>query len=115
MQLQQSGMLPGIGGMGGMMPPAGFGFPVPPPPAAPSALGGLDFSSLLAGQQTGGFAPTIPSAAPQPPPTQSPEPGLYASQMQQLQAMGFSDAAANMQALNATGGNVNAAIERLLR
>ena len=32
----------------------------------------------------------------------------------QLQAMGFTDQPSNLQALVATGGNVNAAVERLL-
>lgn len=39
---------------------------------------------------------------------------LYAAQLSQLQDMGFIDAEANMQALRATGGNVHAAVERLL-
>ena len=40
---------------------------------------------------------------------------LYRDQLAQLNAMGFTDAAANIQALIATGGNVNAAVERLLQ
>lgn len=39
---------------------------------------------------------------------------LYASQLSQLQDMGFVDTQANIQALRATGGNVHAAVERLL-
>lgn len=38
----------------------------------------------------------------------------YAVQLQQLQDMGFFDREANKRALIATGGNVNAAVERLL-
>ena len=38
----------------------------------------------------------------------------YASQLQQLQDMGFFDRQTNIQALQATGGNVNAAVDRLL-
>lgn len=38
----------------------------------------------------------------------------YARQLQQLQDMGFIDRDANVRALQATGGNVNAAVERLL-
>ncbi|KAM7256106.1 hypothetical protein ACFE04_011847 [Oxalis oulophora] len=38
----------------------------------------------------------------------------YATQLSQLQEMGFSDTQANIRALQATSGNINAAIERLL-
>ena len=39
---------------------------------------------------------------------------LYSSQLQQLQGMGFTNEATNIEALKATGGNVEAAVERLL-
>jgi ubiquilin len=39
----------------------------------------------------------------------------YRVQLQKLQEMGFSDEEANLTALQATGGSVNAAIERLLQ
>ena len=39
---------------------------------------------------------------------------LYAAQLQTLTEMGFFDADANLRALVATGGNVQAAVERLL-
>lgn len=39
----------------------------------------------------------------------------YRAQLQKLQEMGFSDEEANLSALQATGGSVNAAIERLLQ
>jgi ubiquilin len=39
---------------------------------------------------------------------------LYATQLTQLREMGFIDTAENIQALVATAGNVNAAVERLL-
>ena len=39
----------------------------------------------------------------------------YRVQLQKLQEMGFSDEEANLSALQATGGSVNAAIERLLQ
>lgn len=38
----------------------------------------------------------------------------YASQLEQLQSMGFSDRARNVAALTATFGDLNAAVERLL-
>jgi ubiquilin len=39
----------------------------------------------------------------------------YAAQLTQLEQMGFGDRARNIQALQATGGNVNAAVDRLLQ
>jgi len=39
---------------------------------------------------------------------------LYASQLSQLQEMGFFDTQENIRALVATSGNVHAAVERLL-
>ena len=39
---------------------------------------------------------------------------LYATQLSQLQEMGFIDTQENIGALIATAGNVNAAVERLL-
>jgi ubiquilin len=39
---------------------------------------------------------------------------LYRTQLQQLRDMGFINTEANIAALRATGGNVNAAVERLL-
>ncbi|XP_008563707.1 PREDICTED: ubiquilin-3-like [Galeopterus variegatus] len=40
--------------------------------------------------------------------------GLYQQELEQLKALGFADRDANLQALMATGGNIYAAIERLL-
>ena len=48
-----------------------------------------------------------------PPPVANPE-EAYATQLLQLQDMGFYDRAENIRALQSTGGNVNAAVERLL-
>merc|ERR1719187_1227696 len=64
-------------------------------------LGGNPFMNL------GAFAP------PQPQNNVQPE-ILYATQLGQLNAMGFNDAPSNIQALTMTGGNVQAAIDRLL-
>ncbi|KAJ0703598.1 putative Ubiquitin-like domain, Heat shock chaperonin-binding, UBA-like superfamily [Helianthus annuus] len=55
---------------------------------------------------TGGFTPPNNSNVP---PEQ-----LYATQLAQLQEMGFFDTRENLQALTATRGNVHAAVERLL-
>eukprot|EP00049_Salpingoeca_infusionum_P018573 m.357835 g.357835 ORF g.357835 m.357835 type:complete len:476 (+) comp17957_c0_seq1:256-1683(+) len=57
--------------------------------------------------QTGSTPPT-PSAPSQPPAER------FASQLEQLHAMGFYDDAANLRALTATQGNVQMAIDRLL-
>jgi ubiquilin len=40
---------------------------------------------------------------------------MYASQLSQLQEMGFLNAQENIQALSASGGNITVAVERLLR
>lgn len=45
--------------------------------------------------------------------TQPPE-ERYSSQLEQLSAMGFVNREANLQALIATFGDINAAVERLL-
>lgn len=47
------------------------------------------------------------------PQTQTPE-VRFQAQLEQLSAMGFINREANLQALIATGGDINAAIERLL-
>jgi len=73
---------------------------------SPPAAGGLDFSALM--QQSQQIPSGLPSVTEPAPETR------FASQLQQLQDMGFGDRAANLQALLFTGGNVNAAVERLL-
>jgi len=100
--LQSNGMMPATGGLGGPMAMPGMGFP-----GMANPYGGLDFSSLMGG--SGG----IPAPTPVRPASEEPA-VRYASQLQQLQAMGFSDDAASLRALVATGGNINAAVERLL-
>ncbi|KAJ7521042.1 hypothetical protein O6H91_19G036300 [Diphasiastrum complanatum] len=77
-------------------------------PATPGS--NLDLSSLLS--MLGGLGGTLPVNTPQVnavPPEQ-----LYASQLSQLQDMGFFDIQENIRALTATGGNIHAAVERLL-
>lgn len=68
-------------------------------------VGGLDFGTLLTSGSNLNPA--------QPTPTVDPA-TRYAAELQQLRDMGFSDDAASLQALIRTGGNVNAAVERLL-
>ncbi|KAK3240897.1 hypothetical protein CYMTET_49301 [Cymbomonas tetramitiformis] len=76
----------------------------PGAPGAASPFANL-FDPLNAGPLRGAAPATTPSQPPE---------ELYASQIQQLKDMGFSDEQANVRALVATGGNVNVAVERLL-
>ena len=55
---------------------------------------------------TGAGAPAAPAV----PPAER-----FASQLQQLGAMGFTDEVRNLQVLAQAGGNVSAAVERLLQ
>ncbi|CAL8462374.1 g1907 [Coccomyxa elongata] len=109
-QLQASGLMPpGAGG------PLGLGAGLDQPPTgAGAAPGAPDFSSMFnslnmggSGMGLGGFGVQAAAAV------ANPE-TAYATQLEQLRAMGFYDEQANIQALQATGGNVNAAVERLL-
>merc|ERR1712079_911831 len=90
-----------------------MGLPSLPPNLVPNpaAAGSTSTSTAPAGATTGstGSAP----AAGQPNPEQPPE-ERFASQLDQLASMGFVDRQANIQALIATMGDVNAAVERLL-
>ncbi|KAL3928356.1 MAG: hypothetical protein SGPRY_002418 [Prymnesium sp.] len=128
-------MMQQLAGAGGASPPplAFGGFPAlqaptaPAPnapadaPAAPPApfmneavvnniLQGLNGMGANAPAGLGGMAaaPAAPAA-----PAQSPE-LRFANQISQLIDMGFLDTDANLRALVATGGNLNAAVERLL-
>jgi ubiquilin len=107
-QMQQ--MFP-QGAAGGM--PPNFPFPNAFPQSPIGSVGGgggnLNFSSLFANTAPPavnniGSAPNTVNAA-----------ARFQSELQQLQDMGFSDSDANLRALVATQGNVNAAVERLLR
>lgn len=110
------GMGGGFGGMGMPAAPAWNGVGVPPaaPPPTPHAtpqnatISDLDFSNLL-----NSFNPSASSTHPAPPSNQTPS-ERYARQLQSLNDMGFGDKAANLVALQATNGNVNRAVERLL-
>ncbi|XP_044522927.1 ubiquilin-1-like [Gracilinanus agilis] len=59
---------------------------------------------------------TLQTSPPPPPPQRSPPPaeGRFQQELDQLKAMGFTNRDANLQALIATGGDIHAAIERLL-
>ena len=122
-----------LGMMGGSAPAAG-GAPAGGTGNASQAggAGAPDMSALLgmlgsgAGGGAAGGAGNAPGlqglmamlgggagGVPAPPPVDNPE-EAYAQQLQQLRDMGFFDQSENIRALQATGGNVNAAVERLL-
>ncbi|GER50199.1 ubiquitin family protein [Striga asiatica] len=73
---------------------------------AQSNMGLEMLMNMFGGLGAGGFAA---SNNPNVPPEE-----LYASQLSQLQEMGFYDTQENIRALRATSGNVHAAVERLL-
>lgn len=103
-ELQSTGLFPDVpGGLGG----AGLGGA----PGAQPAGGMPDIGALLG--MMGGGAGGLGAFGAAPPPPANPE-EAYASQLQQLQDMGFYDREANIRALVAAGGNVNVAVERLL-
>ncbi|CAB1421281.1 unnamed protein product [Pleuronectes platessa] len=131
LQTEAPGLMPSLvpGGMPGGMPggipgiPTGGAMPTENPASSPSSAatnpaqqqlmqqmlqmfaggGGLGGGGLGGGGLGGGGTAT----------TQTPE-VRFQSQLDQLNAMGFINREANLQALIATGGDINAAIERLL-
>ena len=102
--------------------------------AFPNLFGAPNMGGGRAGGMGGGFNPammgqwmamqqqarmTAQQQSPQqlsatPPPPQVPPQVLYSSQLSSMAEMGFADADANLRALVATGGNLDAAIARLL-
>ncbi|XP_061598493.1 ubiquilin-4 isoform X2 [Cololabis saira] len=109
--MSTGGGMPTAGGMstGGGMPTAG-GMSTENPASSPSSPGTnatqqqlmQQMLQMFAGGGGGGSATT-----------QTPE-VRFQTQLDQLNAMGFINREANLQALIATGGDINAAIERLL-
>jgi ubiquilin len=110
-QMQQQ-----MGALGMMPPPPGALGWSAPSVASPSSP--LDFTAVLQQMRVATVAPaSAPMAAPAALPRTSQPPSsleLYAPLELELQAMGFTDKAENMAALTASGGNLNAAVERLL-
>lgn len=86
------------------------------PPAAPAAAGAAGANPFAALFANAARAPPPggAGAAPAAPPTADLA-ARYQAELAQLNDMGFHDADANIRALIATGGNVNAALEILLR
>ena len=74
----------------------------------------LNQNGSLPGPAGGGVGAAAAAAAPAPPAPPANPGQLYAAQLQTLTDMGFFDADANLRALVSTGGNVQAAVERLL-
>lgn len=88
------------------------GTPAPPAAAPNPPLGvnpSADVFSQFMRQMFSGLANQAPNA-----PQHAPPEVRYRSQLEQLTAMGFVNREANIQALAATFGDINAAIERLL-
>ncbi|XP_075872239.1 ubiquilin-4 isoform X1 [Nelusetta ayraudi] len=85
------------------------GMPTENPASSPSSAGTNSAQQQLMQQMLQMFA----GGAGGNPSTQTPE-VRFQSQLDQLSAMGFINREANLQALIATGGDINAAIERLL-
>lgn len=87
---------------------------------AAEPAGGPDMAGLMQALGGGGMGPGLAgilgaggAAGGTLPPVANPE-ETYAPQLQQLRDMGFGNHQENVRALQATGGNVNAAVERLL-
>lgn len=122
LQTEAPGLMPGLGpgGMPGGIPVGMPGAPLPtgvtvtpenPPPSGQGSTptptaGASPAQQQLMQQMLQMFAGGSAS-------TQTPE-VRFQQQLEQLSAMGFINREANLQALIATGGDINAAIERLL-
>lgn len=107
-------LIPGstaFGGIGGTASPPATTVPTPGPPVPPENTTPLSGISEPGHQQfIQQMLQALSGANPQ---GQNPE-IRFQSQLEQLSAMGFLNREANLQALIATGGDINAAIERLL-
>lgn len=119
LQSEAPGVLPAIGVPGvSQPPPGGLSNPTTSAPTSSSTTG-----TTTPSPGSGGQVPTADQLSPlmqnlmsmmqQGTQNQAPE-QRYSNEMEQLVAMGFVNREANLQALIATFGDVNAAIERLL-
>ncbi|KAE8282039.1 Ubiquilin-4 Ataxin-1 interacting ubiquitin-like protein [Larimichthys crocea] len=108
-----TGGVPGIptGGVPGI--PTAGGMPTENPASSPSSAGTNAAQQQLMQQMLQMFAGGGGGGGGGSATTQTPE-VRFQSQLDQLSAMGFINREANLQALIATGGDINAAIERLL-
>ncbi|XP_030461334.2 ubiquitin domain-containing protein DSK2a-like isoform X2 [Syzygium oleosum] len=71
----------------------------------PTNAGIEQLMNMFGGLGAGTLTPSVPDVPPE---------ELYATQLSQLQEMGFFDTQENIRALRATSGNVHAAVDRLL-
>lgn len=118
MQMMQGGGAGGMGAMGGMpgsmqMPGGGAGGAGAGAGGAGGAggmppFGGMDPAMMQQFMQMQGMGGGFGAPADNRPPAER-----YATELQQLKEMGFTDEATNLQMLQQCGGNVNMAIERL--
>jgi ubiquilin len=120
-QLQSSGLMAPIPGMpstpfpnfgapgAGTTPGAASTATPAPGTAAPPSIPPFDFNAMMAAMGGGGAFPPATTAASTVPPEER-----FAVQLTKLSEMGFIDRDANIRALTASNGNVNAAIDRLL-
>uniref|UniRef100_A0A665U8H1 Ubiquilin-4 n=1 Tax=Echeneis naucrates TaxID=173247 RepID=A0A665U8H1_ECHNA len=108
LQTEAPGLMPSLmsGGIPGI--PTGGAMPTENPASSPSSAGTNTTQQQLMQQMLQMFAGGGGGGS-----TQTPE-VRFQSQLDQLSAMGFINREANLQALIATGGDINAAIERLL-
>jgi ubiquilin len=116
------GGFPGMGGMPGAPAPAPAPAPAfgAAPGGAPDMAGLMQMMQMMGGMGGGGMGgfPGMggmggASAPAQPADTRPPE-ERFASQLTQMQDMGFTDQPQNIRALQATAGNVQFAVERIL-
>ena len=91
-----------FGGMGAMGAPGGMG--------GLGGFGGMGGFGGLGGM--GGMGAGLGNPTSPPPSVNYKE--LYQIQLGQMQGMGFTNESVNLEALKATGGNVEAAVDRLL-
>ncbi|XP_063803132.1 ubiquilin-4 [Pseudophryne corroboree] len=113
LQSEAPGLISSLGSFGiPGMPPTSSGStaPEPPSPATPTSASPMGDGSNPQQQMMQQMIQLLAGGSS---PGQTPE-TRFQSQLDQLNAMGFINREANLQALIATGGDINAAIERLL-
>ncbi|CAB3369617.1 Hypothetical predicted protein [Cloeon dipterum] len=126
-------LLAGMGGLGGVASPATANAPSnPASPAANAAPASTDTNTTTSSTTTPSATPGVPSFAnndlfsqfmaqmistmsTSDPSSNAPPEERYRAQLEQLTSMGFVNREANLQALIATFGDINAAVERLLQ
>ncbi|XP_059478938.1 ubiquilin-1 isoform X1 [Neocloeon triangulifer] len=127
-------LLAGLGGLGGVASPATANIPSNPtsPAAATTTPASTDAPNTTSSSTAPSATPGMPSLAnsdvfsqfmaqmistmsTRDPTSNAPPEERYRAQLEQLTSMGFVNREANLQALIATFGDINAAVERLLQ